>query len=493
MNTEFFMANQAMALIALPLTLLATYLVSDKGKAKVLLLGQLSASVLATVGAFTKLFLPQLPDYVGEGFFSLHFNLVSSFLLAGVLFIASAVIVFSERYLSGESNRLNFMRCLSLMSSAAALMTVTDSLVTGLVCWHALSLGLWGVMRMQPQSSGKSDTVILFHLFSDLLLLCATFMLIAFASCTRFSELAMDAHSLSGLMGTVICSLLVLAFGIKSALFPFHKWLLSTLDAPTPLSGFLHAGVVNVSAVMALNFSSLLNGQSSILFLWSCWAVLSAIIGTLSMSAQPDVKRKLVYSTVGQMGFMSLQCASGAYGAAIFHLLAHGMFKCHMFLQSGTAVAEGVAKRKFGYFSNSSKANFLFVSSLAFAYCLILVLLQDFNWTLMSALIAAAAFSFTVPTLSRVKFRTLSGAWLLCLGLVSIAGILCHRVDALAIGNQGNNSLYLPAALIGFALCSLVLEMLRGSRFSKWLYVQSLNGFYAEDMGSSLVRSFKTQ
>ncbi len=488
MTTEIFVVNEILALLVLPLALLASFLLPGESKVKALLLSQLCAFALALIGGILRLAVPQLPVLAGAEFFSFHFNAMSSCLLAAVLFIASVVLVFSERYLSGETNRLNFLRGIMLLSSAASLLTVTDSIVTAIVCWHVLSLGLWSLMRMQPLSSRQAEGVILFHLSSDLLMLLASVLVIVYGSCTRFSELSADAH-LSGVQNGIVSSLLVLAFGIKSALFPFHKWLLNTLNAPTPLSGLLHAGVVNVSAVMALNFSPILSGQTMVMLAWASWAAISAMLGTLSMSAQPDVKRKLVYSTVGQMGFMLLQCASGAYAAAIFHLIAHGMFKCHMFLQSGSAVADGIAKRKFAYVGDSNLANLLCVTLLSTACCVGMLFLRDFNWTVISALITAAAVSCAIPTLGRVRFATLSAFWLLCIGVVSLAELFSLKLESLSVVTQGDNSLFLALALLVFALGSVFLAFIRESRLSKWIYVQGLNGFYADEMGAAVLRS----
>ncbi|HIA54850.1 MAG TPA: hypothetical protein EYN91_22665, partial [Candidatus Melainabacteria bacterium] len=328
MNAHFLIVNELAALIAAPLALLATFVSAEKYRGRILIFGQAAAFVFAIFGSALALSQTIVsPVTVDVMRVTLRFEPVSSCLLTGITFIAAVVVAFSDRYLLGDKTRLNFLRYLSFLSCTSGLLAVTDSMLMAFVCWTALSFGLYRVMRLQDDSRVASQTVLRYHLLSDVALLLAFILIVGSSGVFAFSDLSIAAQFLShgqgSYIGTAASLLLVLSFCVKAALFPFHKWLLATLDAPTPLSGLLHAGVVNVSAIMAWRLMPVLHEHSNVLIIWALWSALSAIVGTMSMSAQPDVKRKLVFSTTGQMGFMSLQCAIGMPGAAIFHLLAH--------------------------------------------------------------------------------------------------------------------------------------------------------------------------
>jgi len=128
---------------------------------------------------------------------------------------------------------------------------------------------------------------------------------------------------------------LVLSVVIKTALFPFHNWLTVTLATPTPLSALLHAGVINAGGYLLLRFRGLLEAQWGALALAALIGLVSALLFALRMNVQNDVKNKLLDSTRAQMGFMILQCGLTAWGAALFHIFSHAIYKAFSFLNAG--------------------------------------------------------------------------------------------------------------------------------------------------------------
>lgn len=136
---------------------------------------------------------------------------------------------------------------------------------------------------------------------------------------------------------TGINLLIVLAVIIPAAQWPFHRWLIESIVAPTPVSAIMHAGLVNAGGIILARFSPLFNGGIASIILLML-AGISVLIGTGISLVQVDYKRQLVGSTIAQMGFMLIQCALGAYIAAIIHLILHGLFKATLFLQAGSAV-----------------------------------------------------------------------------------------------------------------------------------------------------------
>jgi NADH-quinone oxidoreductase subunit L len=137
---------------------------------------------------------------------------------------------------------------------------------------------------------------------------------------------------------TAITLLLVLSIMTKSAQFPFHIWLPGTIEAPTPVSAMLHAGIVNAGGFLVNRLAPLYGSAPTTLYVLFIVGGLTALIGASTMLTQSSIKRTLVYSTMGQMGYMVMECGLGAFALAIFHLCAHGLFKATLFLNSGANI-----------------------------------------------------------------------------------------------------------------------------------------------------------
>ncbi|WCL50612.1 putative inorganic carbon transporter subunit DabA [Leptospira sp. GIMC2001] len=123
---------------------------------------------------------------------------------------------------------------------------------------------------------------------------------------------------------------------IKSAQFPFHVWLPESIDAPTPVSALMHAGIINAGGFILVRLSFLFQYAEVTNLLIVIVGILSIGLGGIAMLAQIDVKRKLAYSTLGQMGFMMVEFGLGLYGMVILHLMGHGFYKAYGFLSSGS-------------------------------------------------------------------------------------------------------------------------------------------------------------
>jgi NAD(P)H-quinone oxidoreductase subunit 5 len=123
----------------------------------------------------------------------------------------------------------------------------------------------------------------------------------------------------------------------QSAIWPFHRWLTSSLNSPTPVSAIMHAGLINGGGFLLARFSPMISAQSTVLNIIFITGIITALLGTLWKLMQSDVKRMLAFSTMGQMGFMVAQCGLGLFPAAVAHLCWHGLFKAYLFLASGSA------------------------------------------------------------------------------------------------------------------------------------------------------------
>lgn len=139
--------------------------------------------------------------------------------------------------------------------------------------------------------------------------------------------------------GATAITLFLFIGGIcKSANFPFHIWLPSSLFAPTPMHALLHAGIINAGGFLINRLAPMFGLSSTVLHLAFAVGLITVIVGGLMMLRQNDIKRKLGYSTIGQMGYMIMECGLGAFALAVFHLIAHGFFKGSVFLYCGNVI-----------------------------------------------------------------------------------------------------------------------------------------------------------
>lgn len=124
----------------------------------------------------------------------------------------------------------------------------------------------------------------------------------------------------------------------KSAQFPLHLWLPSSLFAPTPVHGLLHAGIINAGGFMINRMAPIFGMSSTTLHVAFMIGTMTAVLGASMMLVQNDIKKTLGLSTIGQMGYMIMECGLGAFSLAVFHLIAHGLFKATVFLNCGNVI-----------------------------------------------------------------------------------------------------------------------------------------------------------
>jgi NADH-quinone oxidoreductase subunit L len=137
---------------------------------------------------------------------------------------------------------------------------------------------------------------------------------------------------------TAVTILIFVGAMSKSAQFPLHMWLPDSLYAPTPVHALLHAGIINAGGFLLNRLAPLYGLSSSTLHFVFATGVLTALLGAGMMLTQNDIKKTLGYSTIGQMGYMIMECGLGAFSLAIFHLIAHGLFKGTTFLNCGHVI-----------------------------------------------------------------------------------------------------------------------------------------------------------
>jgi NAD(P)H-quinone oxidoreductase subunit 5 len=260
---------------------------------------------------------------------------------------------FAVRGLAGEPDQGRFFKWLAFTVGAVLAMVVARNLLMFTAAWMLTSLGLHKLLLQYPDrpwALWAARKKFLVSRIGDAFLVAAlglTFWCFGSSDYTtvfaRAKELAADGDL--GWCGTAIGLCFVIGAMTKSAQVPFHSWLPDTMEAPTPISALMHAGIINAGGFLVIRLSPLVSQSHLALDLLAAVGAITALFGGLVMLTQTSIKRALAFSTVAQMGFMMLQCGLGAFSAALLHIVAHSAYKAHAFLASGS-VLDAAARLK---------------------------------------------------------------------------------------------------------------------------------------------------
>lgn len=271
----------------------------------------------------------------------LHIDNLSLVMMVLVGFVAVCITSFSLRYLKGDRKQSSFYFNLSALVLAVFIMVSADHIVLFLTSWVAGNLFLTKLMmHKQEWEAAKQSSILALKNFGWGGVFLGSASLILYSVTEETSIQAILSTSIETPWAVGVCLLLMLAAMSQSALWPFHRWLISSLNSPTPVSAIMHAGLVNGGGFLLARFAPILLEQSAILGITFMVGIATALLGTLWKLMQSDIKRTLACSTMGQMGFMIAQCGLGLFPAAVAHLCWHGLFKAYLFLASGSVAQE---------------------------------------------------------------------------------------------------------------------------------------------------------
>jgi NAD(P)H-quinone oxidoreductase subunit 5 len=264
-------------------------------------------------------------------------------------FIGWVIVRYSHRYLHGEANERRYLRLLALTLAAVALVLAADHLLLLAAAWIATSLTLHRLLRFyveRPAARLAAHKKFLAARAADAALLGAVALLgTAYGTLSLDAMLALAATQGVPPLAQAGLALLVVTALLKCAQLPLHGWLIQVMEAPTPVSALLHAGVVNLGGFVLIRFAPLLADAPVALVLLAAVATATVVVATLVMGTRISIKVALAWSTVAQMGFMLLQVALGLPAMALLHLVAHSLYKAHAFLAAGGVVQRQQALR----------------------------------------------------------------------------------------------------------------------------------------------------
>ncbi|SEM16396.1 NAD(P)H-quinone oxidoreductase subunit 5 [Roseovarius tolerans] len=302
-------------------------------------------SVLATMGAALVHLLVTGPGGIVAGNeatgLSLRLDAVSVTMGLLVSFVGWIVMRYARSYLDGEPREALF-HALMLATLAAVLMVVlSGGLALMILAFGAVGLGLRQLLLFYPERPEARRAAAKFTLVwgaGDLALIGATGLFWLAFGTLNLGAIGVAAQSGLPLAGQGAVGLLVIAAALKTAAFPLHGWLTEVMEAPTPVSALLHAGIINSGGLILIRLAEAVQSSPGAMAALVMLGGLTAIFGAVVMLTQSAIKTALAWSTVAQMGFLLLQCGLGLWPLALLHIVAHSLYKAHGFLASGGAV-----------------------------------------------------------------------------------------------------------------------------------------------------------
>lgn len=280
---------------------------------------------------------------VGPGVgWGLRVDAVSAVMLLLVTAVGAVVARYSRRYLAGDPRAPRYARALLFTLASVTTLVASEHLALLAVAWTATSVGLHQLLTHRadrPQALVAAHKKFLASRVADLCLWGALALIGAEAGgleLTRVLAYLRDAESgprleLAGL-------LVVAAAALKSAQLPFHGWITQVMEAPTPVSALLHAGIVNLGGFLVIRLAPLLDVASVASLALVLIGTVTTVVAALVTATRVSVKVQLAWSTSAQLGMMLVQAGLGAPHLALLHLVAHSLYKAHAFLSAGGVV-----------------------------------------------------------------------------------------------------------------------------------------------------------
>ncbi|MFW6345569.1 MAG: NADH-quinone oxidoreductase subunit L [Halomonas sp.] len=260
-----------------------------------------------------------------------------------ISFLGGVLLRFADGYLQGDAGRNRFLPWCLVVLASVMLLVFTHHLLVMLVAWVGVSLALHHLLTLYPERAEARRAAwqkFAVSRLGDLALLTAVLLIHhhygSFELPVLLAEAAVSEQQ--GWALTAASVALALAALCKCAQLPLHGWLIKVMEAPTPVSALLHAGVINLGGFIWLRLYPLFDGLTLGHLMLIVIGGTTAVVAVLTMLTQASVKHALAWSTCAQMGFMLFEIGMGAYTLALLHLLAHSLYKAHAFLASGRTV-----------------------------------------------------------------------------------------------------------------------------------------------------------
>ena len=259
--------------------------------------------------------------------------------------IGSLIHLYAIGYMHGDPKFPKFFMYLNLFVFSMLVLVLGENLLVTFMGWEGVGvcsyflISFWHT-RDSAATAGKKAFVT--NRVGDWGMMVAMFLGFAAVGTISYDELnhAAESGAMGAVAATGIAMMLFVGAAGKSAQLPLYIWLPDAMEGPTPVSALIHAATMVTSGVFLLTRTAPVLAAS---YPWAGDVIatvgaLTALFAATIAVAQTDIKKVLAYSTVSQLGFMFLAIGSGAYVAAIFHMVTHAFFKALLFLGSGSVI-----------------------------------------------------------------------------------------------------------------------------------------------------------
>lgn len=410
--------------------------------------------------------------------------------ILGILVQVLGTIIggFSARYLEGEAGQRRYIAALAAVLASVHLLLMADHWLILIAAWAAVGMAMQHLLCFYPErpfaglaahKKQMADRV------ADALLLGAGALAWLEIGSGSLSDLWPHLEQFGVSASLQLSAVgLVLAVIIRTALLPVHGWLIQVMEAPTPVSALLHAGVINLGGFVLIRFAPLLEQAAPARVLLLVFSLVTVLLAGMVMLTRISIKVRLAWSTVAQMGFMLLECALGLYVLAALHLIGHSLYKAHAFLSASSIVRQTRVRALRG---PSLPAPFSFVVAPVLAISVVLLMNSFYRdgawpWWWSAALgLAWAPFLWlpVVPAGMTARIGQVLFGLLLVAGL-TLAAMLFHSLP-LGVKDSPHQEAGFVAVL-GMAALYFCLALLRLRQpiletWRRWSYA----GFYVDE------------
>ncbi|MBU0915638.1 NADH-quinone oxidoreductase subunit L [Aquabacterium parvum] len=275
---------------------------------------------------------------------------LTAMMMCVVTFVSLMVHIYTIGYMEEDDGYQRFFSYISLFTFSMLMLVMSNNLLQLFFGWEAVGLVsylLIGFWFKKPTAIFANMKAFLVNRVGDFGFILGIGLLLAYTGTLNYTELFAKANDLTALtlpktdwsLITVICICLFIGAMGKSAQFPLHVWLPDSMEGPTPISALIHAAtMVTAGIFMVTRMSPLFElSDAALNFILVIGSITALFMGFLGI-IQNDIKRVVAYSTLSQLGYMTVALGLSAYNVAVFHLMTHAFFKALLFLGAGSVI-----------------------------------------------------------------------------------------------------------------------------------------------------------
>jgi NADH-quinone oxidoreductase subunit L len=275
---------------------------------------------------------------------------LTAMMMCVVTFVSLMVHIFTIGYMEEDDGYNRFFSYISLFTFSMLMLVMSNNLLQLFFGWEAVGLVsylLIGFWYNKPTAIFANMKAFLVNRVGDFGFILGIGLIVAYTGTLNYSEIFTRVPELAALtfpgtgwmLVTVICICLFIGAMGKSAQFPLHVWLPDSMEGPTPISALIHAAtMVTAGIFMVARMSPVFElSDTALNFILIIGAMTALFMGFLGI-IQNDIKRVIAYSTLSQLGYMTVALGASAYSVAVFHLMTHAFFKALLFLAAGSVI-----------------------------------------------------------------------------------------------------------------------------------------------------------